>query len=67
MSVRDQHLDRSPAKVWSTVTAGYHYPDLECLVIFFYNPGLKNCRRGWGLDLSQVPVTFGQVCCLGGD
>jgi len=40
-------------------TADYYYPDWECLVDFFCNPGLKNCWHGWPgiepptLDLSS--------------
>jgi len=27
-------------------TADYYYPDWECLVDFFCNPGLQNCWHG---------------------
>jgi len=37
------------------VTADYYYPDLECLVDFFCNPGLKNCWHG---QLGIEPTTL---------
>jgi len=46
MLMRDQHLYKSPS-IDVMATADYYYPDWECLVDFFCNPGLKNCWHGW--------------------
>jgi len=38
-------------------TADYYYPDWECLVDFFCNPGLKNCWHGWpGIEPTTITL-----------
>jgi len=37
--------------------ADYYYPDWECLVDFFCNPGLKNCWHGW-LGIEPTTATL---------
>jgi len=47
------------------ITADYYYPDWECLVDFFGNPGLKNCWHGWpGIKPTTLDHSSHAVRCL---